>query len=52
MWGMALSTNGLDVLSTAGLLVGAGIAGTSFGIVLPALVKVVPKDKQGWVLVV
>ena len=50
MWGMALSTNGLEVLSTAGLLVGAGIAGTSFGIVLPALVKVVPKDKQGWVL--
>lgn len=50
MWGMALSTSGAEVLSTAGLLVGAGIAGTSFGIVLPALVKIVPAAKQGWVL--
>ena len=50
MWGMAFSTNEATIYSTAGLLVGAGIAGTSFGIVLPALVRAVPKEKQGWAL--
>ena len=32
MWGMAFSTNEATIYSTAGLLVGAGIAGTSCGI--------------------
>lgn len=34
----------------AGFLVGAGVAGTSFGIVLPALVKAVPADRRDGVL--
>ncbi len=50
MWGMAFSTSNLAINSTAGLLVGAGVAGTSFGIVLPSLVKAVPEDKRTWVL--
>ena len=50
MWGMAFSANETTIYTTAGLLVGAGIAGTSFGIVLPALVRAVPKEKQGWAL--
>ena len=36
--------------TTAGLLVGAGIAGTSFGIVLPAFARAVPEERRGWAL--
>lgn len=50
MWGMAHSATELTINSTAGLLVGAGVAGTSFGIVLPSLVKAVPEEKRPWVL--
>ena len=32
--------------ASAGILVGAGIAGTSFGIVLPAMAKAVGPDRQ------
>ena len=48
--GMAYASSQLTIILTAGLLVGAGIAGTSFGIILPVLVKLVPKEKQGWAL--
>ena len=50
MGGMAYSTTQFTIVSTAGLLVGAGIAGTSFGVILPVLVKIVPENKQGWAL--
>ena len=50
MLAMAYSTSELAIVSTAGLLVGAGIAGTSFGIVLPAFARAVPEEKQGWAL--
>ena len=50
MYAMAYSTSELAIISTAGLLVGAGVAGTSFGIVLPAFARAVPKEKQGWAL--
>ena len=50
MWGMAYSTTPLAINSTAGLLVGAGVSGTSFGIVLPSLVKAVPENRRAWVL--
>ena len=50
IYAMAYSTSELAIVSTAGLLVGAGIAGTSFGIVLPAFARAVPEEKQGWAL--
>jgi len=50
MWGMAYASTHLEMIATAGILVGAGIAGTSFGIVLPALVRAVPANRRGWVL--
>lgn len=50
MWGMAHSVTEVGIVSTAGLLVGAGIAGTSFGIVLPAFARAVPEDRRGWAL--
>ncbi len=50
MWGMAYATTPLAINSTAGLLVGAGVSGTSFGIVLPSLVKAVPEHRRAWVL--
>lgn len=50
MWTMAHSVTELGIVSSAGLLVGAGIAGTSFGIVLPAFTRAVPEDKRGWAL--
>lgn len=36
--------------TSAGLLVGAGIAGTSFGIVLPAMARAVPEERRQWAL--
>ena len=50
MWGMAHSVTEFEIVSTAGLLVGAGVAGTSFGIVLPAFARVVPDDRRAWAL--
>ncbi|MEK6195157.1 MAG: MFS transporter, partial [Deltaproteobacteria bacterium] len=50
MWGMAYASTYMEMIATAGILVGAGIAGTAFGIVLPALVRAVPEDRRGWAL--
>ena len=50
MWGMSQVTTELGIISTAGLLVGAGVAGTSFGIVLPAFARAVPADRRAWAL--
>ena len=50
MWAMAHATTELAIVSTAGLLVGAGVAGTSFGIVLSAFTRAVPAERRGWVL--
>jgi predicted MFS family arabinose efflux permease len=36
--------------STAGFMVGAGIAGTSFGIVMPAMARAVPPERRQWAL--
>ncbi len=49
-----LLTSGVDspwMLNTStGILVGAGIAGTSFGIVLPAMARAVGEKRQQWAL--
>ena len=50
MGAMAQSVSEWQILSSAGLLVGAGIAGTSFGIVLPAMARAVPQERRGWAL--
>lgn len=50
MWTMAHSTSEWEIISTAGLLTGSGIAGTSFGIVLPAIARAVPEDRRAWAL--
>lgn len=50
MLGMAYASTYLEMIATAGILVGAGIAGTAFGIVLPALARAVPEHKRGWAL--
>ena len=36
--------------ASTGLLVGAGVAGTSFGIVLPAMARAVGEDRRQWAL--
>ena len=36
--------------ASAGLLVGAGVAGTSFGIVLPAMARAVGEERRQWAL--
>ena len=41
MMGMSISATEVHIISTAGLLVGAGVAGTSFGIVLPSIARAV-----------
>jgi len=50
MFGMAYAATEWAMVSTAGILVGAGVAGTAFGIVLPALARAVPEDRRGWAL--
>ncbi len=50
MLAMSASTTELQIISSAGLLVGAGIAGTSFGIVLPSIARAVPEEKRGWAM--
>lgn len=46
MVGMSISSTETQIVSTAGLLVGAGVAGTSFGIVLPSIARAVPEEKR------
>lgn len=50
MYGMSHAVTELGIIATAGILVGAGVAGTAFGIVLPALARAVPEAKRGWAL--
>ena len=50
LWGMAYAASEVAVVSTTGLLIGAGVAGTSFGIVLPAFARAVPEDRRAWAL--
>lgn len=45
---MASTTQVWALGSSAGMLVGAGIAGTSFGIILPALMRAVPEGRRQW----
>lgn len=42
--------NPLMLNASAGLLVGAGVAGTSFGIVLPAMARAVGEERRQWAL--
>ncbi|RBP48769.1 putative MFS family arabinose efflux permease [Arenicella xantha] len=49
LFSMAYADTPLLLNSSAGILVGAGIAGTSFGIVIPALMRAVPDDRKPWV---
>ena len=50
MWTMTFSVTDLQIISSAGVLAGAGIAGTSFGIVLPAIARAVPEERRAWAL--
>jgi len=48
LW-MAFASDAWALSASAGVLVGAGVAGTSFGIVIPALMRAVPDDRRQWV---
>jgi predicted MFS family arabinose efflux permease len=50
MWLMAGVESAWLLHASAGLLVGAGVAGTSFGIVLPALARAVGEERRQWAL--
>lgn len=50
MFGMAYAASQISMIATAGLLVGAGIAGTAFGIVLPAMARAVAPEQRGLAL--
>ncbi len=50
IWLMA-GVDSVWLLNTSvGLFVGAGVAGTSFGIILPAMVRAVPDNQRQWAL--
>ncbi len=46
----AVSTTPLALDITAGVLVGLGLSGSAFGIVLAAIAKLVPDEKRSWAL--
>jgi MFS family permease len=46
--GMVFSNSGLTMTFTAGLLVGVGVAMSSFSIVMAALGRLVPPEKRSW----
>jgi len=48
LW-MTFASGTASLNISAGVLVGAGVAGTSFGIVIPALMRAVPEDRRQWV---
>lgn len=47
---MSAADTPLTLNASAGLLVGAGVAGTSFGIILPAMARAVGEDRRQWAL--
>lgn len=46
---MSFASDAWALNASAGMFVGAGVAGTSFGIVIPALMRAVPEDRRQWV---
>ncbi len=46
----AVSSTPLSLDITAGVLVGLGLAGSAFGIVLAAIAKLVPEEKRSWAM--
>jgi len=50
MIGMAYAANETAMIVTAGIIVGSGISGTAFGIVLPALARAVPPERRSWAM--
>ncbi|SOE00561.1 MFS transporter [Caenispirillum bisanense] len=47
---MAVSTTPTAITLTGGLIVGMGLAGSSFAIALAAMARVVPEEKRSWAL--
>ncbi|MCA1941173.1 MAG: MFS transporter [Caenispirillum bisanense] len=47
---MAVSTTPSAITLTGGLIVGMGLAGSSFAIALAAMARVVPEEKRSWAL--
>jgi predicted MFS family arabinose efflux permease len=47
---MAMSTTGAALALTGGVLIGLGLSGASFAIVLAAFARLVPEDKRSWAL--
>jgi MFS family permease len=47
---MAQSTTGAQLALTAGVLIGLGLAGASFMIVLAAFARLVPEDRRSWAM--
>jgi MFS family permease len=47
---MGASTNGTTLALTGGLLVGLGLAGGSFTIVIAAFARLVPEDRRSWAM--
>jgi len=46
---MSFANSAWALNGSAGMFIGAGVAGTSFGIVIPALMRAVPEDRRQWV---
>jgi len=46
----AYSTTPTEITMAAGLLVGLGLSGSAFGIVLAAFTKLVPEERRSWAL--
>ncbi len=47
---MSVSTSGTTLALTAGVLVGLGLSGASFTIVIAAFARLVPEDRRSWAM--
>ena len=50
LWGMAYASNTWGLMLTAGLLVGAAQAGTTFAVVFGVIGRNIPADKRSWAM--
>jgi len=50
VFSMSYADSAMSLNASAGMLIGSGIAGTSFGIILPAMARAVPPEKRQWAL--
>lgn len=50
LWGMSVAATPLQLLIAGGFVIGAGLSGTTFGVVYGVLSRIAPVQDRGWAL--